>query len=45
VTATEQRLATGVLVIGRIEREAIPPIPDDIAAVMHDLSSDGQLVE
>jgi succinate dehydrogenase / fumarate reductase flavoprotein subunit len=30
---------------GRIEREAIPPIPDEIAALMHDVSSDGKLVE
>jgi len=30
---------------GRIEREAIPPIPDDIAALMHDVSSEGKLVE
>jgi succinate dehydrogenase / fumarate reductase flavoprotein subunit len=30
---------------GRIEREAIPPIPDDIAALMRDVSSDGKLVE
>jgi len=29
----------------RIEREAIPPIPDDIAALMRDVSSDGKLVE
>jgi succinate dehydrogenase / fumarate reductase flavoprotein subunit len=30
---------------GRIEREAISPIPDDIAALMRDVSSDGKLVE
>jgi succinate dehydrogenase / fumarate reductase flavoprotein subunit len=30
---------------GRIMREAIPPIPDEIAALMHDVSSDGKLVE
>jgi succinate dehydrogenase / fumarate reductase, flavoprotein subunit len=30
---------------GRIEREAIPPIPGEIAALMHDVSSDGKLVE
>jgi succinate dehydrogenase / fumarate reductase flavoprotein subunit len=30
---------------GRIVREAIPPFPDEIAALMHDVSSDGKLVE
>jgi succinate dehydrogenase / fumarate reductase flavoprotein subunit len=30
---------------GRIEREPIPPIPDDIAALMGDVSSAGKLVE
>jgi succinate dehydrogenase / fumarate reductase flavoprotein subunit len=30
---------------GRIEREAIPPIPDEIAALMHDVSAAGKLVE
>jgi hypothetical protein len=45
VTAREQRLVTGVLGIGTVEREAIPPIPDDIAALMHDVPSEGKLVE
>jgi succinate dehydrogenase / fumarate reductase flavoprotein subunit len=30
---------------GRIEREAIPPIPDEIAALMRDVSTAGKLVE
>ena len=30
---------------GRIEREAIPPIPDEIASLMREVSSDGKLVE
>jgi succinate dehydrogenase / fumarate reductase flavoprotein subunit len=30
---------------GRVEREAIPPIPDDIAALMRDVSTAGKLVE
>ena len=30
---------------GRLVREAIPPIPDEIAALMHDVSSAGKLVE
>jgi len=30
---------------GRIEREPIPPIPDDIAALMRDVSTTGKLVE
>ena len=30
---------------GRIEREAIPPIPDEIAALMRDVSAAGKLVE
>jgi succinate dehydrogenase / fumarate reductase flavoprotein subunit len=30
---------------GRIEREAIPPIPEEIAALMRDVSSVGKLVE
>jgi len=30
---------------GRIAREAIPPIPDEIAALMHDVSTAGKLVE
>ncbi|HEX8271339.1 MAG TPA: AAA family ATPase [Longimicrobiaceae bacterium] len=30
---------------GRIEREAIPPIPDEIAALMHDVATAGKLVE
>jgi succinate dehydrogenase / fumarate reductase flavoprotein subunit len=30
---------------GRIEREAIPPIPEEIATLMHDVSSEGKLVE
>jgi succinate dehydrogenase flavoprotein subunit len=30
---------------GRITREAIPPVPDEIAALMRDVSSDGKLVE
>lgn len=30
---------------GRLEREAIPPIPEEIAALMHDVSSAGKLVE
>jgi succinate dehydrogenase / fumarate reductase flavoprotein subunit len=30
---------------GRIEQEAIPPIPVEIAALMHDVSSAGKLVE
>jgi succinate dehydrogenase / fumarate reductase, flavoprotein subunit len=30
---------------GRIEREAIPPIPDEIAALMRDVSTEGKLVE
>jgi succinate dehydrogenase / fumarate reductase flavoprotein subunit len=30
---------------GRIEREAIPPIPDEIAALMHEVSTAGKLVE
>lgn len=28
-----------------LEREAIPPIPDDIAALMHDVSTAGRPVE
>jgi succinate dehydrogenase / fumarate reductase flavoprotein subunit len=30
---------------GRIEREKIPPIPDEIAKLMRDVSTDGKLVE
>lgn len=30
---------------GRIERETIPPIPDEIAALMREVSIDGKLVE
>ena len=30
---------------GRLERESIPPIPDEIAALMRDVSADGKLVE
>lgn len=30
---------------GRLEREAIAPIPDDISRLMHGVSSDGKLVE
>jgi succinate dehydrogenase / fumarate reductase flavoprotein subunit len=30
---------------GRVQREAIPPIPDEIAALMREVSSDGKLVE
>ena len=30
---------------GRIEREQIPPIPDEIAALMREVSSAGKLVE
>jgi succinate dehydrogenase / fumarate reductase flavoprotein subunit len=30
---------------GRLAREAIPPIPDEIAALMRDVSADGKLVE
>ena len=30
---------------GRIAREAIPPIPDEIAALMRDVSAEGKLVE
>jgi len=30
---------------GRLAREPIPPIPDEIAALMHDVSSAGKLVE
>ena len=30
---------------GRIERETIPPIPDEIAALMRDVSAEGKLVE
>ena len=30
---------------GRIEREAIPPIPDEIASLMREVSSEGKLVE
>ena len=30
---------------GRITREAIPPVPGEIAALMREVSSDGKLVE
>jgi succinate dehydrogenase / fumarate reductase flavoprotein subunit len=30
---------------GRLEREAIPPVPDEIAALMRDVSTAGKLVE
>jgi succinate dehydrogenase / fumarate reductase, flavoprotein subunit len=30
---------------GRLEREAIPPVPDEIAALMRDVSTTGKLVE
>ena len=30
---------------GRIARETIPPIPDEIAALMREVSSEGKLVE
>jgi succinate dehydrogenase / fumarate reductase flavoprotein subunit len=30
---------------GRIEREAIPPIPDEIAALMRDVPTTGKLLE
>jgi succinate dehydrogenase / fumarate reductase flavoprotein subunit len=30
---------------GRLEREEIPPVPDEIAALMRDVSSSGKLVE
>ena len=30
---------------GRLEREGIPPVPDEIAALMRDVSSTGKLVE
>jgi len=30
---------------GRLEREAIPPIPDEIATLMRDVSTAGKLVE
>lgn len=30
---------------GLVEREAIPPIPDDIAALMREVSTAGKLVE
>jgi succinate dehydrogenase / fumarate reductase flavoprotein subunit len=30
---------------GRLAREPVPPIPDEIAALMHDVSSAGKLVE
>ena len=30
---------------GRLEREAIAPIPDEIAELMHDVSAAGKLVE
>jgi hypothetical protein len=28
-----------------VERKAIPPVPDDIAALMHEVSAAGTLVE
>jgi succinate dehydrogenase / fumarate reductase, flavoprotein subunit len=30
---------------GRLEREAIPPIPDEIASLMHDVSAADTLLE
>jgi len=30
---------------GRIERESIPPVPEEIAALMRDVSAEGKLVE
>jgi succinate dehydrogenase / fumarate reductase flavoprotein subunit len=30
---------------GRIEREEIPPVPDEIASLMRDVSTAGKLVE
>ena len=30
---------------GRLKRETIPPVPDEIAALMHDVSAAGKLVE
>jgi succinate dehydrogenase / fumarate reductase flavoprotein subunit len=30
---------------GRVERESIPAIPDEIAALMRDVSTEGKLVE
>lgn len=30
---------------GRMEREAIPPIPEEIASLMHEVAADGKLLE
>jgi succinate dehydrogenase / fumarate reductase flavoprotein subunit len=30
---------------GRLKREAIPPVPDEVAALMADVSTAGKLVE
>ncbi|MFF1615035.1 hypothetical protein ACFVYA_45365 [Amycolatopsis sp. NPDC058278] len=57
MTTTEHRISTSVLVIGTgggglratlesaLEREELPPIPDGIASLMHEVSAAGKLVE